>query len=118
MFKVMENSHHNIIGLEADGIMTKEEIIEAEKYLEKIMTEYDKINWLCVWENVKYENLSAFYEDMKWLFKHLKKFDRMAIVGDKWWKMLLVKADGLIFGERYFDICHLDKAWDYIEGKE
>jgi len=40
----------------------------------------------------------------------------MAIVGDKKWQEMLVKADSLVFGEKYFDIAQLEEAWQYIEG--
>lgn len=44
------------------------------------------------------------------VFENLKNFDRMAVVGDKKWQELLIKADGLVFGEKYFDISQLDEA--------
>jgi hypothetical protein len=55
------------------------------------------------------------YEDVKFLLKNLKHFDKMAVVGDKHWLEILIKADGLIFGEKYFDISELEAAWKYVE---
>ena len=40
----------------------------------------------------------------------------MAVVGDKKWEELLIKADSLVFGEKYYDISQLDDAWEYVEG--
>ena len=40
----------------------------------------------------------------------------MAIVGDKTWEDIIIKADGLVFGEKDFDISQLDEAWEWLEG--
>ncbi len=56
------------------------------------------------------------YEEMMWASKNIKHFDRVAIVGNRKWEELLIKVDSLVFGEKYFDITKLNKAWEYIEG--
>ncbi len=40
----------------------------------------------------------------------------MAIVGDKTWEEIIIKADDLVLGEKYFDISQLDEAWEWVEG--
>ena len=117
MFQILPRSHDNVIGLEVEGTVTIEEVKEGEKVFEEALAKHDKISWVCVWKSTKYDSLDAFYEDMMWLLRHVKRFDRMAIVGDAWWKKLLVQADSLVFGEKYFDLSQLEEAWAYVEGK-
>ena len=118
MFKILERGHDDVAGLELGGDITLEDIKDVEAVFEKLFDKYDKISWVCIWTNTHYTTMRAFYEDAMWMLKHLKRFDRMAVVSDKWWKKLLINADGLIFGEKYFDIADLEKAWDYVEGKQ
>jgi len=117
MFRVMEKSHDNFVALEAGGDITTDELLQVEKDLEERIQKHGKINWMCVWKGKAYSNVGTFYKDMMWLLKNIKHFDRMAIVGDAWWKKLLVEADGLVFGEKYFDVSQEEEAWNYVQGK-
>ena len=116
MLTILERSKGNVIGVESSGTITLEEQQKAEEVFDKAIKEHGKINWLYVFRSMKYESLRPMYEDMMWCLKNLKNFDRMAVVGDKKWQELLIKADGLVFGEKYFDISQLDEAWAYVEG--
>lgn len=117
MFKVLEKTHGNFIALEADGVVTMDELKAIEKVFDDAIEKYGTVHWMCIWKSATYDKLGTFYTDMMWLLKHIKKFGRMAIVGDAWWKKLLVEADGLVFGEKYFNMSRADEAWKYIEGK-
>lgn len=117
MWKVLDRSHDNVLGFEVEGKVTAEEVEQAAAVADKAIQEHGKISWLLVWKTTHYASLKAFYEDTSWLLKNIKNFDRMAIVGDKKWEEILVKADGLVYGEKYFDISQLDEAWDYVEGE-
>ena len=118
MLTILERSRGNVMGIESSGTITLDEMRIVEKELDKAIEEYGKISWLYIIRSMKYENLRVMYEDMMWLLKNLKNFDRMAVVGDKKWEELLINADGLVFGEKYFDISRLEEAWAYVEGKE
>lgn len=118
MFKVLERSHDNIIGVEVGGDITLDDIKLGEAAFEELIEKYGKVSWLCIWTNTHYTTMRAFYEDAMWMLKHLKNFDRMAVVSDKWWKKLLIKTDGMVFGEKYFDVEDLEKAWAYVEGED
>lgn len=118
MIKILERSQGNVIGVEASGKITAEDIEAAIIPFEEAIEKYGKINWLFVWKDFKGTTLKAMYEDMMWLLRHLKNFDRMAVVGEKKWQELLIKADGMIFGEKYFDISQLEDAWKYVEEGE
>lgn len=117
MIKILERSHDDVFGFEMSEDVSLDDIRRAEVGLNEAIEKYGKISWLVVMKTFKYTSLRAMYEDMMWLLKHLKHFDRMVVVGDKTWQELMIKADSLFFGEKYFDISRLDEAWDYVEGK-
>jgi hypothetical protein len=117
MWKLLDRSKGNVFGFEVGGEITVEEVEQGAALMEKAIQEYGKVSWLVVWKTTHYASLKAMYEDASYLLKNIKNFDRMAIVGDKKWEEILVKADSLVYGEKYFDISQLDEAWDYVEGK-
>jgi len=117
MLKVLERSHGNVIGIEASEEITEEDIDEITPQLDELIEKYGKISWLFIIKTGRYKTPRAFYEDIMWLLKNIKKFDRMAIVGETGAEELLIKIDGLVFGEKYFDISDIEKAWRYIESK-
>lgn len=116
MITLLERSKGNVLGFEATGKISPEDIESVAGIADKAIAEYGKISWLMMMETARYTSLRAMYEDMMWLVKNLKHFDKMAVVGDKKWEELLVKADGLVFGEKYFDVSQLEEAWSYVEG--
>ncbi len=118
MLKVLERSHGNIIGIEAFGDITGEDIDEITPQIEELIDKYGKINWLFIIKTGRYKTVRELYEDIMWLLKDIKNFDRMAIVGESKEEGLLIMIDGLVFGEKYFDLSGIEEAWRYIEGKE
>ncbi len=61
--------------------------------------------------------LQAAWDDFAFGVKHWSDFERLAIVGDKRWEELLVKAFDLItVGDfRYFDVADRGRARAWIE---
>ena len=115
MIKALERSKGNVFGFEVSGEITVEDIRRVTDVLDKAIEKYGKINWLFVFKTIKYHSPRAFYEDIMWVMKHLKYFDRMAVVGDTMLGEVLAKVDALAFGEKYFDISQLEDAWRYVE---
>lgn len=116
MIKILERSKGNVFGFETSGEISESDVESVAAKLDEAIEKYGKISWLIVLKTTKYTGLRAMYEDMKWVTKNVRHFDRMAVVGDRKWEELLVKADGFVFGEKYFDISQLDDAWEYVEG--
>jgi hypothetical protein len=116
MIKILDRSKGNVFGLEVTGKITAEDIEKVAAQLKESIDKYGKINWVFIFRDFKGATIKGIYEDIKFALGNLKHFDKMAVVGDKLWLELLIKADGLIFGEKYFDISKLEDAWKYIEG--
>ena len=117
MIKLHSRSHDNVLGFEVSGKINFEDLKHIELLIEEKINKYDKINWMLILNEglPSYTSLRAFYEDSMWMFKHLKHFDKMAVVGNSTFAKILFNIDGFFFGEKYFDITDIEKAWAYVE---
>ncbi len=118
MISVSEKSHDNVLGFKVTDSITAKDLDEFEPVAEKVFNRYDKVNWLCELDTLKYDSLKTFYRDMKWATTHLEESGRMAVVGHGKLLELLVKTDSIVCGEKWFDVADIDKAWAYVNGKD
>lgn len=116
MIEILPQSKDNTVGFKVTTPISLEDLQQIEPKLNQLIEQYGKINWLIILDGSfpYYSSWRAFYEDMMWVTKHLKNFGKMAVVGHNPILKTLIKVDGLIFGERYYDISDLDEAWKYI----
>ena len=116
MINILPRSKGKVIGFETSGTISMEDENRAIEVCDKLIAEHGKINVLIVLGSVKYESLKVMYTDMMWALRHVRQMDRIAVVGDSPWEKLAIKADSLVFGEKYFDKSQLEEAWHYVEG--
>jgi hypothetical protein len=116
MIELLPESEKNSVGFKVSGPVSYEDIKKLEPHLEKLIEQYGKINCLIVAEEgcPQYASWRAFCEDFMWAFKHLKQLNKIAVVGHSKILKAITTVD-LIFGEKYFDLADLDKAWQYIK---
>jgi len=124
MFKVLEGSEGNVVGVEISGEYTKEDVEELEKIFEgKVAEGHDRLNLLFKIDNLDIGKIhvSAFIEDSKYALKHMDQMRHLAIVGDSKLEKVLVELDNKVFGkkkeeliEKYFDVADIAEAWEFI----
>ena len=124
MFKILEGSEENVLGIEIVGGYMKEDIEELIKICDAKLAEgYDQINFLMKIDalDFKKSEFGAFYEDCKYALTHMKNLRHIAVVGHSKVEKLLVELDNKLFGsarkeliEKYFDVADMDKAWDFV----
>jgi hypothetical protein len=124
MFKVLEESEGNVVGVEISGEYTKEDVEELEKLFEgKVAEGHDRLNLLFKIDNLDIGKIhvGAFIEDSKYALKHVDQMRHLAIVGDSKLEKVLIELDNKLFGkmkkeliEKYFDVADMDKAWEFI----
>ncbi|HJO95122.1 MAG TPA: STAS/SEC14 domain-containing protein [Victivallales bacterium] len=116
--KILERTAGRVIGFDAPGKITEEELAEVIKYFKLTIEKYGSISWLGSFKNFKgFKTFKALKQDLIFNLKNLKNYDRTAIVGNKLWLKISTKTAGLITGIKYFDISQLEEAWKYIEDK-
>ena len=119
MYKVLDQSEGNILGLEISGkidITQERELIEKA---EDILKDHAKISVLVVVDKGVSATFEAAMTDLKWVIKNVKKLGKLAIVADSVFLGHLVEIDAkfaamLDIGEKHFATDELDKAWAWI----
>ena len=117
MYRVLDGSASNTVGIQVDGKLTKDDYGVLIPYLEDLITDCKTLNLLCDMTKFSGIEIEAFWEDFKFSIRHLRDFNRMAVVGDQrwleWWTKVfnpLVKTE-----VKYFPPAEINEAWTWIQ---
>jgi len=119
MIKELGESKGSILAFEITGKVTLEEEKEWIERFDKVLETYDKVSVMIIFgENVSW-GTKAGYEDIKWIIKHMKRFDKIAIVTDSTvWKWLITLdsqfAKLIGIGERHFESSEAKEALAWV----
>ena len=126
MFKILEGSEGNVLGVEVVGGYMKEDIEELKKICDdKIAEGHCKLNFLIKIDQLEFgkSEFGAFYEDAKYAISHMKNLRHIAVVGQSKLEKILIELDNKLLGsvrkeliEKYFDVADMDKAWEFVRG--
>ena len=116
---ITHSEHDNAIGFELKDNVTRNNVKEIEPKIEEFRNKKGKINMLLLVNDFKGKDLKGDIEFFRFCMKNWRKFNRVAIVGNKKWKELLTKVDNLTgpWHEKYFNSDQLDEAWQWVEEK-
>ncbi len=124
MYKILEGSEGNVLGVEVIGGYLKKDVEELKKICDdKIAEGHGKLNFLMKIDQLDFgkSELSAFYEDSKYALSHMKNLRHIAVVGNSKLEKTLIELDNKLLGkpkkeriEKYFDVGDMDKAWDFV----
>lgn len=124
MFKILEGSEGDVLGVEVIGGYVKKDIEELTKICDDKLSEgHDKLNFLVKIDQLDFgkSELGAFYEDARYAFSHMKNLRHIAVVGHSKLEKVLIELDNKLLGtvkkeliEKYFDVADMDKAWDFV----
>ena len=124
MFKILEGSEGDVLGVEVVGGYMKADIEELKKICDAKLAEgHDKLNFLMKIDQLDFKksDLKAFYEDAKYALSHMKNLRHIAVVGHSNLEKILIELDNKLLGstrkeliEKYFDVGDMDKAWEFV----
>lgn len=87
--------------------------------LDTLIDKFEKFNAVVVpGENASW-GMEAGIADIKWIMKHMDKFNKIAIVADSSvWKWL-IKVDSFFaqfvgIDEKFFEVKDTEKAWEWV----
>jgi hypothetical protein len=120
MFQKLSESSEKILGFKVSGKLTDEDYKAFVPQIEKIIQEFGRISLLLELDDFQSWDLEAAWDDFKFGMKHIKDFNRVAIVGDKKWEEWMAKlAKPFMRAEvKYFDGSQLQDAWEWLYGKK
>jgi hypothetical protein len=124
MFKILEGSGGNVLGVEVVGGYMKEDIEALKKICDDKLAEgHEKLNFLVKIDQLKFgkSEFGAFYEDCKYALTHMKNLRHIAVVGHSKLEKILIELDNKLLGstkkeiiEKYFDVADMDEAWAFV----
>jgi hypothetical protein len=119
MIKKLPQSNGNNLAYEITGKVSLEDEQEWIESLNKDINKYDNFNVMVILgENASW-GMDAGIADIKWIMKHMDKFNKIAIVAESTvWKWL-IKVDSFFasfvgIDEKYFDVKDTDRAWEWV----
>ena len=124
MYKILEGSEGNVLGVEVVGGYLKKDVEELKKICDdKIAEGHGRLNFLIKIDQLDFgkSELGAFYEDAKYALSHIKNLRHIAVLGNSKLEKALIVMDNKLMGkpkkeliEKYFDVADMDKAWDFV----
>lgn len=120
MINKLPQSEGNTIGLVVSGKVDSEEENTWIAMMNQLIAEHGKVNVLVQLDGRLQYAADAAYDDLKWMFKHVKNLNKIAIVADSKVLGALVAVDSVFakmmgIGEKYFDSSELTDAWSWIK---
>ena len=119
MIKELAQSTQNVFAFEIIGKVTKEEERLWVAKFDKIIDEQKKVSVMVILGEKTSWGTFAGIEDIKWLFHHYKRFNKIAIVSDSsvWrWLITIDRHFAKLVGisEKHFNAHQAKKAWEWV----
>ncbi len=116
MFHILDFTKDNLIAFQVEGKVEKADYDKLKPLLEKTEKEYDTRKLYIEIKDIEGIEPSALWEDFKVYFKHIKNFDKIAIVGPgNIEKKLSNLSKPFVSGElRFFEISQAITARDWV----
>ena len=117
MYRVLDESSGHTVGIKVDGKLTKDDYGVLIPYFENLIKECGALNLLCDLTQFSGMDVAAFWEDFKFSIRHLREFQRIAIVGDQRWLNWYTKLfNPLVKTElHYFQQEQIQEAWEWVK---
>jgi hypothetical protein len=120
MIKELSHGHDGVLGFEITGKVTLEEEKEWIAGLEDVLKIHEKLRVLILMDPDSGWTAAAGVEDIKWIIKHMKNFEKIALVSDSSILKLFVSIDSRFaklagIGEKHFETCDIEKAWEWLK---
>ena len=120
MIERLRESSGGVLGFKVVGKMTGEDIKGFDREIEFLIAErkHKPIGILADLSEMHGAELSARWDEMRFLQKHTDHIARMAVVGaDKWEEIVAMLTAGAAVLEaetRYFDKSQILRAWEWV----
>lgn len=120
MIKELPESEGSVLGFEITGKVSLEEEKKWIERIEEAVEEHGKVSALVILGEEAGFGIKAGIEDLKWLWKNMKKINKIAIVSErKVWKWLVALdspfASLVGIGEKHFEPAELADVWAWIK---
>ncbi len=110
-------AENNIIYTTSHQKLTEEDYQELIPKVEKMLEQYKTIRWYFEMQDFKGWEMKAFWEDVKFEFRHANDIEKLAVVGDtEWEKWMTTMMRPFTKAEvKYFDLKDKELALEWIK---
>ena len=108
----------NIVTARASGTLTHEDYQHFTEELERRMRVYGSVRVLLDLEDFHGWDFGAAWSDFTFGLRHIGRFERCAVVGDKKWEEWLTDLGKPFFKVRYFDRSQRAQALEWLRAPE
>ncbi|UCE88394.1 MAG: STAS/SEC14 domain-containing protein [Pseudomonadota bacterium] len=120
MIRELPESEGNVLGFEITSKVSLDEEKEWIGKFDKAIEDNGKVSALVVLGEDASWGVKAGLEDLKWVMKHMKQLDKIAVVSDSnvWkWLVALDSPFAKLVGisEKHFEPSELDDAWTWVK---
>lgn len=120
MLHILPRSQGNVLGIECSGKVSREDYLETlEPALNRVIAEHGQVRVLFIFgEDFEGYKLEAMLEDIRYGFKHMKRFEKLATINAPSILVPILKLFDKVSKCRCknFDRAAADEAWGWIEG--
>jgi hypothetical protein len=120
VYRKLEESSGNVLGYEARGKLTKEELGVILADMEETIDCFGEVNVLVYLPEMPWPDLGAIGEDLQFARKHTKDIGRYAVVGGGALLDWVAKLEGPLVGIeiKHFEPDRLDEAWRWLHERK
>ncbi len=120
MFTILDFTKDNLVAFQVEGKVEKADYEKLKPLLNKTERDYDTQKLYVEIKSLEGIEPAALWEDFKVFFKHIKNFDKIAIVApDEISKSLTGLTKPFISGElKFFDNSQAITARDWVMGND
>ena len=117
MIEIISTPNQNIVGFNIDGKIESTDIEKVTNLVEEKLKSQTKLRVYVEVKNLQGISLEAFWEDLKFALRHLKDFEKKAVVCEESWMSKLAAASNKIFLNievKCFSFSEKDQALEWI----
>ena len=116
MIETLPTGSPSIVAFKLHGKLHGEDYQTFVPAVDAAVASEGRIRLLAQFEDFHGWDMRAMWADIKFGKKHYSDFDRIAMVGDRWWESWLVTICKPFTKAkvRYFDATKVDDAWTWL----
>ena len=121
MIETIQTGSPSIVGFKLHGKLHDEDYKTFVPAVDAAVASEGRVRLLAQFEDFHGWDMRAMWDDFKFSRRHYMDFDRIAMVGDRWWEgwLATICKPFTHAKVRYFDAAKVDDAWAWVrEGKQ
>jgi len=121
MLELISVPRHDVVGVRIDGKLSEDDVERCIQAIDRKFEEHERLRIYVELKSFGGIAFGALLSDLKYAFKHLRDFDRKAVVSDRRWADLAAKAGDALFSSiqvKHFAPAEREAALAWVQSDE